>query len=171
MKRILAVGVLLLCLMSSQIARSDEKRDAKIKAEMVENYLLWQEAYKFRDAERMISFESPDFTTILLDGDVVSKLYSDITLRDTIGRIKKVYVAQVGIKKLAIEPNRIVVLSSHRYDYDILGINNQLHHISGTHQSRDIWVEYDRVWMLKRTEALNGKILIDGKSYSWKRDN
>ena len=40
MKRFLTAGILALCLLSSQIAHAQEDRDAKIKAEMVDNYLL-----------------------------------------------------------------------------------------------------------------------------------
>jgi len=108
MKRFLTAGVLALCLLSSQIAHAQKDRNAKIKAEMVDNYLMWQEALKIKDAGRIISFEAPEFTTVFWD-QITSKSDSDAKLRNEMSAIDKVNAARVVIKKLAIESNRVVV--------------------------------------------------------------
>ena len=138
MKCFLAIGVLLLCLLTSQIARADEKRNAQIKAEMVENYLLWQEAYKNKDAGRIISFESPDFTTVF-DKRVSPKYVVDNALRDLMESTQKVNEAHVEIKKLTIESNRVVILRNQILDVDV---QNPKERLSITFHSRDIWVLY-----------------------------
>lgn len=162
-KRFLIAGVLALCLTISQFASADEDHNSKIKAEMVDNYLLMREAWKLRDADRMISFESPDFTSLSDDGTLLGKAAADAVWRDCMDMIQKVHEARVEIKKLSIEPNRVVILSNLYLDVDILDPDTTLHRMNSTVQSRDIWVLYDRVWMLKRTEMLNTKVSIDGK--------
>ena len=109
MKRFLAAGGLLLCLMCSQFAHADEKRDAQIKAQMVENYLLWQEALKLKDAGHIISFESPDFTHIFQNQYLISKVQNDSNINLGMDNLSNLHDAHVEIKKLTIEPNRIVV--------------------------------------------------------------
>ena len=161
MKRFLAIGVLVLCLMSSQIARADEKRDAKVKAEMVQNYLLWQEAWKLRDAERIISFQSPDFTTLFHDG-VINKAKSEEGWRETMQSIRKVHNARVEIKKITLEPKRIIVWSTHHLDISDspvpIGYGGTVKRTLATLQFHDIWVQYDHVWMLKRMEYIRAPL-------------
>ena len=161
MKRFLTAGILALCLLSSQIARAQEDRDVKIKAEMVENYLIWQEAMKLTDAERIISFESREFTTTEFSGEITSKSDSNARLRSEMSAIRKVNAARVAIKKLTIEPNRVVVLSNKHYDVITEATNTDTNKPNGmffkvkyTLTSRDIWVEYGGTWMLKRTEIV-----------------
>ena len=163
MKRFIAAGVLALCLMASQIAHADENRDAKIKAEMRQNYLLWQEAWKHQDAERIISFESPDFTSRIETESVHSKEESDDDWRSVMKIIKKVHDARMMIKKLTIEPNRVVILSSCYLDVDVLFTKGPLHRLTSVVQSQEIWIEYDGIWMLKRMEQSRAKVTIDGK--------
>ena len=163
MKRLLAAGVLALCLMTSQIARADENRNVKIKAEIAHNYLLWQEAFKIKDPERVISNESPDFTNVLEDGQVRSKKDTDALWRDTMKKIRKVHSASIAIKKLSIEPNRVVVVAKHNFDVDLERSDKVVERYVVVFQSRDIWVEYDRVWMLKRMEDLHTKLTINGE--------
>jgi len=163
MKRFLLPGVLLLCLMSAQMARAAENRNAKIKAEMVENYLLWQEAYKTPDAERIISFESPDFTHISDVGKVSSKDENDQTLREGMIQIYKAHNVRIDIKKLNIEQNRVVVWSKHYFDGDLIDPQKKLHRVVFVRSTKDIWVQYDEVWMLKRVEELGSKWVVDGK--------
>jgi len=164
MKRFLAIGVFLLCLMSAQFARADEKRDAQIKAEMVENYLLWQEAFKLQDAERIISFESPDFTHVVAGRKILSKTEFDTALRFEMGLTRKIYDAHAEIKKLIIEQSRIVVLSNQSLEYDEFYKSLTPSHISWTVQSRETWVQYDNVWMLKRIERPRIKVTVDGQT-------
>jgi ketosteroid isomerase-like protein len=160
----LTLGVLLLCAAWTQSARADETRDAKIKGEMVQNYLLWQIAYKSKDAERIISFESPDFTSVPKIGKIQSKNKADQLRREGMKSIVKVYDAKVTIKKLSIEPNRVVILSNHFLDFDMTGPDKRSYRISLTAQSRDIWVNYDGAWMLKRTEEIDTKFLVEGEA-------
>lgn len=157
MKRFLTAGLLLLCLMTSQVARAEEDRSAKIKAEMVENYLLWQEAYKLRDAERIISFESPDFTDVSETGEVYEKSDADKSLHFEMDMIRKVHHARVEIKKLTIESNRIVIISRRVFDADRVMLDKRISRVSITTFSRDIWVQYDNSWMLKRVEGTDWK--------------
>jgi ketosteroid isomerase-like protein len=164
LKACLTLGVLLLCATFMQTARADETHDAKIKAEMVENYLLWQVAYQNKDAERIISFESPDFTSVPKIGKVKSKNEADKSRREGIKSIVNVYDAKVTIKKLSIEPNRVVILSNHFLDVDTIVSDKRTYRISLTTQSRDIWVNYDGAWMLKRTEEIDTKFTVDEKS-------
>ena len=160
MKRFLASGVLLICLMTSQIARADEDRNAEIKAEMVQNYLLWEIALKNKDAERIISFESPDFTlTLPFQEQARNKADSDAALRSEMSLIRKVNAARAEIKKLTIEPNRVVVLSKRHHDVVAEALNTETNKPAGfftrntyTLTSRDIWVQYGGAWMLKRSE-------------------
>lgn len=163
MKRFLIAGMLALCLMASQIAHAADDRDAKIKAEMVENYLLWQEAFKLRDADRIISFESPDYTSITKEGNVKSKKESDEMWHDVMDSIDTVYEARAEIKKLTIESNRVVVLSNQYCDCLAELQDGKLHRISISGSVRDIWVNYDNVWMLKRSEDVSSKVIVDGK--------
>ncbi len=159
----LALGVLLLCAAFTQTARADETRDAKIKAEMVENYLLWQVAWKNKDAERVISFESPDFTEISKMGSVRSKNEVDEGWRSMKETFLNFYEIKVEIKKLSIEPNRVVVLANHFLDADMVGPDDKSHRVELNMRVRDIWVNYDGAWMLKRTEEIDTKFLVDGK--------
>lgn len=164
-KRFLAMGVLALCLMTSQFAHADEKRDAQIKAQMVENYLLWQEAYKNKDAERIISFESPDFTNEFF-GEVHSKNETDKHWREVMQRIQKVNYASIDIKKVTVELNRVIVLSKHHFDLEIKSIdNNEILFVRGAARSRDIWVQYDGIWVLKRTEDFNPQTVINEEAF------
>ena len=157
MKCFLAIGVLLLCLLTSQIARADEKRNAQIKAEMVENYLLCQEAYKLRDAERIISFESPDYIEVADTGEVFEKSYADKLTRFEMDNIHKVYYARVEIKKMTIESNRIVIIGRKVLDADRIMLDKRISRVSVSISSRDIWVRYDNSWMLKRVEGIDWK--------------
>ena len=163
MKRFFIAGVITLCLIASQAVHADEDPNAKIRAEMVDNYLLMREAWKLRDADRMISFESPDFTSLSDDGTLLGKAAADAVWRDCMNMIQKVHTVRVEIKKLTVEPNRVVILNNLYLDVNILDPDTKLHRMDSTVQSRDIWVVYDRVWMLKRTEMLSAKVLIDGK--------
>jgi hypothetical protein len=163
LKACLTLGVLLLCAMIAPLSRADETRDAKLKAEMVENYLLWQIAWKNKDAERIISFESPDYTYVSKDGQTQLKQTEDASLRYAMNAIFKIYDAKVGIKKITIEPHRVTVLSDHLLDADMIGPENRSHRVLITARSRDIWVNYDGAWMLKRTEEVDTKFLVDGK--------
>jgi len=160
----LSLGVLLLCAAFTQTSRADEKRDAKIKAKMIQNYLLWQVAYKNSDAERIISFESPDYTLLAEKKVVVSKKDSDAAWRAAMKKVRKVTDARVEIKQLTIESNRVVVLTNQFFEADTRTPENKLEHITVTWQVRDIWVEYSHVWMLKRSERNSTKRTIDGKA-------
>ncbi len=159
----LALGVLLLCAAFTQTSCADEKRDAKIKAEMIENYLLWQVAWKNKDAERIISFQSPDYTFVPKPGGVITKEDSNKSLHETIKTIVKIYDAKVTIKKLSIESNRVVILVNHFLDADMIGPGERSYRVLYNDQSRDIWVNYDGAWMLKRTEEIDTKFTVDGK--------
>ena len=159
----LALGVLLLCA-TAPFARADEKRDAKIKAEMVENYLLWEIALKNKDAERIISLESPDFTYILESGKVLSKSEADEGMRRSMKAIEKVHSARVEIKKFSIEPNRVVALTKLYMDAESIGPNGRRDRFQTVLITRNIWVEYDYVWMLKRVEFVDWKISSDDKN-------
>jgi ketosteroid isomerase-like protein len=159
----LALGVLLLCATLTQTSRADEKRDAKIKAEMVENYLLWQVAWKNKDAARIISFESPDFTAVSKGGGVQLKQEVDNSCRETMKLIIKIYDAKVTIKKLDIESNRVVILVNHFLNADMIGPEERSYRVLVDSQSRDIWVNYDGAWMLKRSEEIDTKFMVDGK--------
>ncbi len=163
MKRFFAMGVLALCLMNAQIARADEARDAKIKSEIVQNYFLLRDAMKIKDPERLISFESPDYTEVAKNGSVTNKQIHDAAWRDGMKLIKTVYDARVEFKKLTVESNRVVVLNNEYLDADIATPDGVLHRVSATIRQRDIWVEYDGVWLLKRTEIINRKFIVDGK--------
>ena len=163
MKSFLITGVLALCLMASQVVQAAEDSEAKIKVEMVENYLLMQEAWKLRDADRMISFESPDYTSVDDEGTLLDKEAADAVWQDCMAMTQKVHSARVEIKKVTIEPKRVVVLSNLYLDADILEPDSIPKRLNSTVQSRDIWVLYDRIWMLKRSEMLSAKVLIDGK--------
>jgi len=140
--------------------------DARIKAQMVENYMLWQEAYKLQDAERIISFESPDFTFVSASGVLTSKAKNDTQLRDFTGMIRKVHDARIEIKKLSIEPNRVVVWNKQRFDANVIDHQKQPHRVSFVLSTKDIWFHYDGIWMLKRMEELTSKVVVDGKSVS-----
>jgi len=163
MKRFLAIGVLALCLVSSQFARADEACDAKIKTEIVENYFLLRDAIKIKDPERLISFESPDYTEVRVSGAVANKQQADDAWREMVKLIKTVYEVRVEFKKLTVEPHRVVVLNNQFLDADIATPDGVLHRVSATIRQRDIWVEYDRVWMLKRSELINRQFIVNGK--------
>jgi hypothetical protein len=161
LKACLTLGVLLLCAMIAPLSRADEKRDAKLKSEMVENYLLWQIAWKNKDAERIISFESPDFTHYSNQGkkeEIRSKADYDGRLRSEMRKIRKIHNASVKINKLTIEPNRVVILSKLDLDADVAWVDIEPQRVLITQNSREIWVQYDGVWMLKRIEELQGEL-------------
>jgi len=164
MKRILTLGVLLLCLAATQTAHAAEDRDAKIKAEMVQNYLLREVAVKNKDAERIISFESPEFKQVMQDGTVRTKAAADADTRLWTSRLRKVYHAKVTIKKIDVESHRVVIWSKRELDADILASGNpkgpQLPRIFVTITTRDIWVRYRDNWVLKRVENLTSKVTI-----------
>lgn len=153
----------MLCLLASQVSRATSNDAAAIKAHIVENYLLWQEAFKARDAVRMISYESPDYTSVIEEGRVVGKSESDQMWRDVMADIKKVYSARAEIKKLTIEPNRVVVLSHQHVDALRRWHSNEPQRVIVAAAVRDTWVKYDGAWMLKRSEDLNSKVIVDGK--------
>jgi hypothetical protein len=49
-------------------------------------------------------------------------------------------------------------------DVDTIVSDKRTYRISLTTQSRDIWVNYDGAWMLKRTEEIDTKFTVDEKS-------
>lgn len=163
LKAYFVLGVLLLCAAFTQTARADETRDARIKAEMVENYLLWKIAWQNKDADRIISFESPDFTAVSKTGSIKSKNDVDADWRSMKKTILKLSEVKVEIKKLSIEQNRVVILANHFLDADMIGPDDNPHHVVLNMRVRDIWVNYDGAWMLKRTEEVDTKFMVDGK--------
>ena len=164
MKRVLPLGIVALGLMLSQVAHAQENRDAQIKAQMVENYLVWQEAYKNKDAERIISLESPEFTSRSSNGSVTLKPQHDESLRQMLKGLDKVTDAHVAIKKVSIARNRVVVRSKQYVASEIIDDFKGISRVSFTLWTKDIWVEYDGVWMLKRAEELSAKMTVNGKS-------
>lgn len=165
MKRFLTAGVLSLCLLASQMAHAAQDQNARIKAQMAENYLLWQNAYKNKDAERLISFESPDFTRVFDNGKSETKARNDEKLRQIMRLIRKVHSARVEIKKVSIEPNRVVVWNKQSLDADLMDGARE-HRMAFVISTKDIWVPYDGIWMLKRVEELTTKVVVDGKTVS-----
>ena len=166
MKRFLSFTAVALCLLTSQVAQAQENRDARIKAQIVENYLVWQEAYKNKDAERIISLESPDFTSLSKSGDATPKAQHDETLRQLLNGLDKVTDARIAIKKVSIERNRVVVWNKQYLAGEIIDNFKETSRVSFTISTKDIWVEYDGIWMLKRIEELSGKMIVNGKSES-----
>ena len=141
----------------AQVARADENRDTQIKAEMVQNYLLWQEAYKNKDAERIISFESPDFTDVSERGEVTEKAQSDEIWRNTMNAVIKINAANIAIKKVSIEKNRVVVWNKQYVSGEGVDDSKETIRFNSIEYTKDIWVEYDGIWMLKRVEHLDSK--------------
>ena len=146
--------------LTTHFYQSSEGDAETIKAQIAENYLLWQEAYKNKDAGRIISFESPDFTRVSLEGSVSSKDKADENARELLHVIQKVHGARMEIKKLRIEPNRVVILSNLFLDAN-MRLGDPVRRVVITGQARDIWVQYDGIWMLKRTEHLG--LTINGQ--------
>lgn len=171
MKRIFLLSWLALGTMLIGNAHAASTEAEQIKAHMVENYLLWQIAVKIGDADRVVSFESPEFTRVLQNGDVTSKTTSDAAMRLWMSRIRKVYDAKVTIKKITIEPHRVVIWSVRELDADMNSGTNpnepqqvQRIHFVGT--TRDTWVKYRDHWVIKRMENLTFKGSIDGKPFT-----
>jgi hypothetical protein len=163
LKACLTLGVLLLCATFMQTARADETHDTKIKAEMVQNYLLFEIAFKNKDAARMISFESPDYTSVGEDKIVIPKKESDAMWHAVMNATHTVYEVNAEIKKLTIEPHRVVVLTRQYDDSLRKWSGEKLQRVSISAMVRDTWVNYDGVWMLKRSEDLSSEIVVDGK--------
>jgi hypothetical protein len=166
MKRIFTFGIIALSLLFAHATHAVANESEKIKAHMVENYLLWQIAVKLGDADRVISFESPDFTRVLKDGTVTNKATADAATRLWLGRIRKVYDAKVYIKKITILPSKVVIWSVKELDADMNSGTDpnepQIQHIRFGGTTRDTWVKYRDQWYLKRVENLTFKAEIDG---------
>lgn len=165
MKRFLAAGVLVLCITFSQLAGATENRNAQIKAEIVQNYRLFEIAIQNRDAVRMISFESPDYTTLTEEKRVLSKNETDALWHKVTDSIEKVISTRAEIKKLTIESNRVVVLTHQQDEFMMRWRHDKVSHVVISAYVRDIWVNYDCIWMLKRSEDLSSKAIVDGKPW------
>jgi len=166
MKRIFTFGIIALGLIMAHATHAVANESEKIKAHMVENYLLWQVAFKNADADRIISFESTDFTRVLENGTVADKATADAATRLWTSRIRKVYDARVYIKKITILPSKVVIWAVKELDADMNSGTDpdkpQIQHIRFAGTSRDTWVKYDGEWVLKRVENLTFKADIDG---------
>src|SRR5690606_33499400 len=118
------------------------------------------------DADRIISFESPEFTRVLKDGTVTDKATADAATRLWTSRIRKVYNARVYIKKITIMPNTVVIWAAKELDADMNSGTDpnkpQIQHINFSGTSRDTWVKYRDNWVLKREENLTFKATVDG---------
>lgn len=167
MKRIITFGIAALCLLLAHAPHAIANESEKTKALMVENYLLWQVAFKTADADRIISFESPEFTRVLEDGTVADKATADAATRLWLSRIRKVYEAKVYIKKITILPNKVVIWAVKELDADMNSGTDpkvaQIQHIRFSGTSRDTWVKYRDNWVLKRVENLTFKATVDGE--------
>lgn len=166
MKRITTFGIVALSLLLAHATHAVASETEKVKALMVENYLLWQVAFKTADADRIISFEAPEFTRVLEDGTVANKTTADAATRLWMSRIRKVYNARVYIKKITIMPNTVVIWAVKELDADMNSGTDpdkpQIQHINFSGTSRDTWVKYRDNWVLKRVENLTFKANVDG---------
>jgi hypothetical protein len=73
-------------------------------------------------------------------------------------QVQNVYDARIEIKEVVIKPNCVVVLSRQYFNVDEYFNDSEGKHlslISRTFLMRDTWVQYDRIWMLKRSEQLD----------------
>lgn len=167
MKRIFTFGIIALSLLLTHATQAAANESEKIKSHMVENYLLWQIAVKLGDADRVISFEAPEFTRVLKDGTVTNKATADAATRLWLGRIRKVYDAKVYIKKITILPTKVVIWSVKELDADMNSGTDpnepQIQHVRFAGTTRDTWVKYRDQWYLKRVENLTFNAEIDGK--------
>jgi ketosteroid isomerase-like protein len=142
----------------------NEPEDAEAVRQILEAaYARCNDIYRKKDDQRFWQLTTPDFTQQLLDGQTLDRSRAEPLLRQSFAAMESVSHYAATIDDLTVNEDEAVALTTATLSMRAKDPFGASHDNVLTTTCRHFWTKTDRGWLIRRSEELKGRALVDGQ--------
>ena len=158
-KAIRSAALVAICFVPAILSLAD---DVKLRKALTANYAVITSAFRKQDVKAMGDLMTSDFTAIRPGGQTISR---EQILADFEHQTKATKVRNWirNIETISQQGDNAIVTVRGKMTGTITDEKGKPHKMEFDAKAKDTWTKSGKGWKLKRTELLEGKMLVDGK--------